>query len=89
MTGLTAEQYKQNLIDLTNNSGLPIGFAYYVAKDFLNTLEDAYRESLKDEAEGNNIEESVESEPGFDLGDESIDVDNINELKEIMDYETE
>ena len=38
------QTYKSNLIALTNNCGLTIGCAYYVAKDFLNMLEQGRKE---------------------------------------------
>lgn len=55
--GLKAEQYRQQLVNLTNNSGLTIALAYYIAKDFFRDLQDSYKDSLKaEELEGNNEE---------------------------------
>lgn len=56
----TIEQYKKALVDITNQCGLCIGTAYYVAKDFLTDLEKTYVNALNTEIlEGSN-EQKVE-----------------------------
>lgn len=54
------QTYKSNLIALTNNCGLTIGCAYYVAKDFLNMLEQTYLEEGRKEMSQTPQRERVE-----------------------------
>lgn len=41
--------YKQNLIDITNDSQLPIGIVYYIFKDVFHEIEILYDKTLKQE----------------------------------------
>ena len=43
------EVFHQQLIDLLNNSGLPIGSAYYIMKDCLHELEVGYQQAILSE----------------------------------------
>ena len=54
------QKYKQDLIALTNNCGLTIGCAYYIAKDFLNMLEQAFIEEGRKEMAQTPKRETVE-----------------------------
>lgn len=56
--GMEIESYKKTLINVTNSCGLPIGSAFYVAKDFLRDLEKSYIESLEEEAKEAQAEEA-------------------------------
>lgn len=47
--GSIIENYKNQLVEITNHCGLTIGTAYYVAKDFLRELEKTYIQSLQEE----------------------------------------
>ena len=49
MINFSLEQYKNQLVDITNNCNLPIGVAYYVFKDVFKELEMAYYNSLSNE----------------------------------------
>ena len=40
------EVFHQQMIDLINHSGLPIGTAYFIVKDCLNELEMGYRKAI-------------------------------------------
>jgi hypothetical protein len=53
------ESYKQKIVEITNNSGLTIGMAYYVLKDVLNELNLLYLKQ-KDNFENFKEEEFVE-----------------------------
>ena len=41
------EQLKQQLLQLVNNSQLPLEAIYYVVKDFYRDVDDAYRQALQ------------------------------------------
>ena len=43
------EQYRRQLISLTNNSGLSVGAAYYVLKDVYRDMESLYYKSIQEE----------------------------------------
>lgn len=43
------EVFHQQMIDLINHSGLPIGTAYFIVKDCLNELEMGYRKAIFNE----------------------------------------
>jgi hypothetical protein len=44
------EIFHEQLIQLINKSGLPIGTAYYIVKDALNELEVGYRKAIYNES---------------------------------------
>ena len=77
--GTAAEQYRQNLIDLTNNCHLTMALAYYVAKDFFRDLEESYKQTLKEEAE--NL-----SAPEFETT-ETINADELMRLDNMKQAE--
>lgn len=43
------EKFRTNLIQVINTAQLPIGEAYYVLKDVFRDVQDAYKESLKEQ----------------------------------------
>ena len=44
------EQLKQQLLQLANNSQLPLEAIYYVVKDFYRDVDDAYKQALQQQA---------------------------------------
>lgn len=48
---LEAENFHNEIIKLINNSGLPIGLAYYILKDCLNELLIIYNKAIIKERE--------------------------------------
>lgn len=48
-TCLAIEQYRQKLIEITNNSSLTIGAALYILKDFIHVVEADYMQALRRE----------------------------------------
>ena len=44
------EQLKQQLLQLVNNSQLPLEAIYYVVKDFYRDVDDAYKQALQQQA---------------------------------------
>lgn len=53
------EEFYNNLINLVNHCGLPIGVARFVLKDCLNQLEIGYREAIKTEASSQEQDEEI------------------------------
>ena len=43
------EKFRTNLIQVINTAQLPIGEAYYVLKDVFRDVQDAYKESLREQ----------------------------------------
>ena len=43
--------FKNNMVNIINNSGLPVGVVYYIMKDLLNDIQNAYENTLKKEKE--------------------------------------
>lgn len=43
---LETEKYRNDLVQITNASGLPVSVIYFVAKDFFNEIERVYVQSL-------------------------------------------
>ena len=43
--------FKNDLINTVNKSGLPVGIAYYVVKDLFTEIQNAYEATLKNEKE--------------------------------------
>lgn len=64
------EIFHQEIINILNKSGLPIGVAYYIMKDVLKELEDAYIQAI-------NKEKNQTSEEVI----EEIPVENFEEIK--------
>ena len=56
------EVFHEQLIQLINKSGLPIGTAYYIVKDCLNELEMGYRKAIFNE-KNSPPEETTEEIP--------------------------
>lgn len=54
---------KNNLINTINESGLPVGVAYYIIKDLFMDIQNAYETTLKNEKEMaliNNVKKTEE-----------------------------
>lgn len=49
--------FRQNLIDVINNSQLPVGIVYYIARDVFSEIEREYEKSLKDEQQNEDTKE--------------------------------
>lgn len=43
--------FKKNIVDMINQSGLPVGIIYYVIKDLFSDITNAYELTLKNEQE--------------------------------------
>lgn len=43
--------FKNNMVNTINNSGLPVGVVYYIMKDLFNDIQNAYENTLKKEKE--------------------------------------
>lgn len=43
--------FKKNIVDMINQSGLPVGIIYYVVKDLFSDITNAYELTLKNEQE--------------------------------------
>ena len=61
---LQIEEFRNNLLNLVNNSGLPAGIVYYMYKDIGKEIENAYysvlnSESLKKEPESIEDKENI------------------------------
>jgi len=56
------EEIKNELFNIVNNSGLPFSAIYYLFKDFMNDLTNAYNETLNNEYQRYKEEEQKESE---------------------------
>lgn len=49
MNNLAIQEFYKNIINLVNNCNLPVGTAYFIVKDVLHDLEQAYLTVLKEE----------------------------------------
>lgn len=57
---------KNDLVNTINNSGLPVGVAYYIVKDLFMDIQNAYESTLKKEQEAalkNMQETNSDNEP--------------------------
>lgn len=81
-----SEQLKTQLVDLVNNSGLPISNIYYIFKLIENSVENAYYAALNDEAET-----ETEYAPGMEPDEEQMpeEIHSKEELKEKIAAEVE
>lgn len=43
--------FKNDMVNTINNSGLPVGVVYYIMKDLFNDIQNAYENTLKKEKE--------------------------------------
>ncbi len=59
---LITEEFKNSLYSMVNNANLPFSVVYYVFKDFMKELTDAYTEMLKTEMEQYNKEQKNEND---------------------------
>lgn len=57
---LKIEEYKNQIIDLTNNSGLPIGAIYYIMKDLYKDLETLYNKQVQQEYQARKQQQESE-----------------------------
>ena len=49
MNNLAIQKFYKDIINLVNNCNLPVGTAYFIVKDVLHDLEQAYITVLKEE----------------------------------------
>lgn len=49
MNNLAIQNFYKNIVNLVNNCNLPVGTAYFILKDVLHDLEQAYLAVLKEE----------------------------------------
>lgn len=58
--------FKTNMVNEINNSGLPVGVVYYIMKDLLVDVQSAYENTLKKEAKqaekNKNLEDKSETD---------------------------
>lgn len=59
MNNFSIEYFHKQLIDVINNSGLPVGIVYYILKDSLVEVEKLYNECIQAESQENNIQEKT------------------------------
>ncbi len=59
---LQIENVRQNIIDVINNSQLPIGVIYYLFKDISKEVADEYKRSLSFEQQQKKEQELKEQE---------------------------
>ena len=59
------EKYRENLVYLTNSSGLTVGTAYYVLKDVLHELYLVYmqQKDTEDEYQDEEYQETIDIDP--------------------------
>lgn len=72
---LQIEQFKSNVLDLINNSKLPVAVVYYIFKDIQRDLDEVYSDALRREANAAQAlvpEENGEPAPE-QVNDEVID----------------
>ncbi len=60
MNNATIKYFHQQLMNLINNCGLPVGTAYFIVKDTLNELEKMYLEYAYKESRKDNITEETQ-----------------------------
>ncbi len=53
---------KKNLINIINQSKIPVGAVYYLLKDILTEVEKTYNQSLFIEQQVESINESIEND---------------------------
>lgn len=77
------ESYKQAVVNLTNESGLSVGMAFYVLKDVLNELYLVYLQQRDkvDEYEEKQHEETIEVEVPHILKDNISEKEVLEELE--------
>lgn len=65
---IKVEELKEKLFEIVNESGLPLSSVYYLFKDFMKDLTDAYTESLNNEYQQyqKEKEEVTENEENID-----------------------
>lgn len=51
---VNAEKFYQGLMNLANNSNLPISLVYFIAQDFYNQVKNLYIQELQKEQSGQN-----------------------------------
>lgn len=68
------ESFKNNIINIINDSCLSVGCAYYVLKDILLKLQDTYYETYQNEQKNleQEITETTEQIPLFEINEENI-----------------
>lgn len=61
------EKYRENLVYLTNNSGLTVGTAYYVLKDVLHELYLVYiqQKDTENEYQDEEYKETIDVDPEY------------------------
>ena len=81
LTNLQIERTNKQLTEVLNNSGLPVGVAYYLLKSILMELESLYYKSIElENAEyiDNNSQEEKTNIINFDVTDKNPTVEEIH-----------
>lgn len=79
------EQYRQSIINLTNNCGLTPGMAFYVLKDVMHELHLVYQEERhQDFSDQTHTQEVIVNSEG-----ELVEELSLQELEEEIKHETE
>ena len=66
------EVFHEQLVEIVNRSGLPIGTAYYIVKDVLNELEVGYRKAIFNEKNSSTETVTEEVPLNEELNDENM-----------------
>ena len=61
MNNLSIKQFYEQLLQLVNSCGLPVGTAYFVLKDVLNEVEKVYNNCLYKESHEDNVKEETQT----------------------------
>lgn len=67
--------FKKQLVDEINQSGLPVGIVYYILKDLFHDIEDAYQTVLINEKD-NSIKQTIQ-----DTIDDTVDNNDDDDIK--------
>lgn len=67
--------FKKQLVDEINQSGLPVGIIYYILKDLFHDIEDAYQTVLINEKD-NSIKQTIQ-----DTIDNTVDNNDDDDIK--------
>ena len=83
MNNSSIKYFQQELIQLINNSNLPVGTVYFVLKDSLNEVEKLFNDCIIKESQSTNSETKKISVPipqnvGFDENKEETENEGTN-----------
>ena len=76
MTNLQTHFLYQNLINIFNESGVPIGTAYYIVKSILLELKEGFQEAVSEEAKNINTFQKTEELDLSSLEEEKKEIKN-------------